>query len=167
MSSFFCVAVTTGILYMLCPVASSIHFHCWPVVGVYMGHHFFIYPTAGGHMHCVQCEVCFSLPKPPKQNTRDWGVLNKRTAFPTVPEAEGLRSGCQHDPVLTRAVILACTRSPSCDVPTWQRQHSDISSSYKNTYPTMRAPPSQPHLNLFPRGPVSRYHHTEGWGFDV
>lgn len=77
------------------------------------------------------------------------GGLNDEMYYLTVLEARS--SSRQHDGFLMRSLLLAWRWLPSCCVLTWQEERestfSDV-SSYTGGNLIMRAPCSQPHLNL-------------------
>lgn len=69
------------------------------------------------------------------------GTLNNRHLYLTALEPRSPRSGCQHGQVLIRALFMACRWLPShCVLMRWRK--ISFSSSYKDTNPTRRSPPS-------------------------
>lgn len=88
------------------------------------------------------------------------GLNNRSLFFNNSLEAGSLRLQCQHGQVLGRALFLA-----------YRWSHSMWASSLVSLFIRDLIPPLQPHFHDFilaPRkSPTSKYHHIEGYSFNI
>ena len=97
--------------------------------------------------------------------------LNSRHLFLIVLEDGKSRIKVPAVQLLVKALFLACRQclligsSHDGERKRWSKL-SGV-SSYKDTNPMVRVPPSWPHWNLSPKDPISKYHHTITVGIEL
>ena len=110
---------------------------------------------------------CISLLGLPWQDTIDWVASTTEISFLTVLEAGSPKSRFQPIRFLVRALFLACRQTPCCVLIRQRERVSSLVSYNTNHLDQGPTPMTWFSLNYLCKGPVSKYSHIGGWGFNV